>query len=241
MKKTLFAFLLFLALVLSLSACGSARPAQTETPAAEPQAAADAETPAEGNGQSAPSETAEPQAEVSETAEPAGEGVRQDGERYEGVIMLEGMEEKVPYEHIVNKTAGFEMDYDYESFARQSEADRECFVSVWDDPANPENYLEVRYDTGNAELVADVLIATLSQDYDIRQEYRELEGAGKCIHIAAEAIKGTNQMPEHLQYIYVIPASDGCRVATIHCFIAESEGFSRRFACMLDTLTLLEK
>ena len=71
MKKTLLAFLLSLALVLSLSACGSARPAQTETPAAEPQATADAETPAEGDGQSAPSETAEPQ--LTETAETAAE------------------------------------------------------------------------------------------------------------------------------------------------------------------------
>lgn len=51
MKKTLFAFLLSLALVLSLSACGSARPAQTEAPAAEPQATAGAETPAEDSGQ----------------------------------------------------------------------------------------------------------------------------------------------------------------------------------------------
>ena len=51
MKKTLFTVLLSLALVLSLTACGSARPAQSETPAAEPQAAADAETPAEDSGQ----------------------------------------------------------------------------------------------------------------------------------------------------------------------------------------------
>ena len=51
MKTTLFAFLLSLALVLSLSACGSARPAQTEAPAAEPQATAGAETPAEDSGQ----------------------------------------------------------------------------------------------------------------------------------------------------------------------------------------------
>ena len=51
MKKTLFTVLLSLALVLSLTACGSARPAQSETPAAEPQAAADAETAAEDSGQ----------------------------------------------------------------------------------------------------------------------------------------------------------------------------------------------
>lgn len=51
MKKTLFAFLLSLALVLSLSACGSARPAQTEAPAAEPQLTETAQTPAEDSGQ----------------------------------------------------------------------------------------------------------------------------------------------------------------------------------------------
>ena len=51
MKKTLFAFLLSLALVLSLSACGSARPAQTEAPAAEPQLTETAETAAEDSGQ----------------------------------------------------------------------------------------------------------------------------------------------------------------------------------------------
>ena len=96
--------------------------------------------------------------------------------------------------------------YDYENFVRQSDAKSERFVSVWDDPNAPENYIEVRSDTGNAELVADVIIATLSQDYDIRQEYRELERAGQCIHIAAEVIKGTDQMSEHLQYVYVIPA-----------------------------------
>ena len=51
MKTTLFAFLLSLALVLSLSACGSARPAQTETPAAEPQLTETVETPAEDREQ----------------------------------------------------------------------------------------------------------------------------------------------------------------------------------------------
>ena len=37
---------------------------------------------------------------------------RQDGERFEGVIILEGMEETVRYEHVRNDTVGFEMDYD---------------------------------------------------------------------------------------------------------------------------------
>ena len=166
---------------------------------------------------------------------------RADGERFEDVIMLEGMEETVQYEHVKSAAFGFEMDYDYENFVRQSDAKSERFVSVWDDPNAPENYIEVRSDTGNAELVADVIIATLSQDYDIRQEYRELERAGQCIHIAAEVIKGTDQMSEHLQYVYVIPAPDSCRVVTEHCFAVDCEGLLRRFSYMLNTLSVVDR
>ena len=86
-----------------------------------------------------------------------------------------------------------------------------------------------------------MIIATLSQDYDIRQEYRELERAGQCIHIAAEVIKGTDQMSEHLQYVYVIPAPDSCRVVTEHCFAVDCEGLLRRFSYMLNTLSVVDR
>lgn len=214
------------ALVLSLTGCGKApaaqntAPAEAQTPAQETTPAA--ETPAESS--------AAPEAE----AFPA----RADGERFEDVIMLEGMEETVRYEHVKSAAFGFEMDYDYENFVRRSDADCERFVSVWDNAAEPENYIEVRSDTGNAELVADAIIARLSGDYEIRQEYRELARAGQCIHIAADIIKGTDRMPDHLQYVYVIPAADGCRVVTEHCFIADCEGLLRRFDYMLNTLTV---
>ncbi len=55
------------------------------------------------------------------------------------------MEETVRYEHVRNTALGFEMDYDFESFVRRSEPDRECFISVYDDPEAPENYLEVTF------------------------------------------------------------------------------------------------
>ena len=60
------------------------------------------------NSKKAP-EHAEPQVK-----EPAIETGRQDGERFETTIILEGMEEKVRYEHIRDEALGFEMDYDYE-------------------------------------------------------------------------------------------------------------------------------
>lgn len=226
MKKTVVMIMLIAALALSLTGCGKA-------PAAQNTAPAEAQTPAQETTPTAETPAAKPEAE----AFPA----RADGERFEDVIMIEGMEETVQYEHVKSAAFGFEMDYDYENFVRQSDAKSERFVSVWDDPNAPENYIEVRSDTGNAELVADVIIATLSQDYDIRQEYRELERAGQCIHIAAEVIKGTDQMSEHLQYVYVIPAPDGCRVVTEHCFAVDCEGLLRRFSYMLNTLSVVDR
>ena len=227
MKKELLAILLSLALVLSLPACSSAPAEENEKPA-EPQATEAAQAPEETE-QTAPSEAPEI------PAKPA----RQDGERFEDVIMLEGMEETVHYEHIRNEALGFEMDYDYERFTRHTEEDREWFVSVWDDPANPENYLELTRSSEDAETAAAAISEELSKEFDITTVTRELDGAGSCIRIEASVIKGTNQMTEQLQAVYIIPAPDGCRIATAHSFIAESEGFYRRFDYMLNTLLVL--
>lgn len=227
MKKAVVTLTIIAALVFSLAGCGNFRAAESEAPAGEPQVTADVQIPAEDLEQPTPSETDEPG--------------RQDGERFETVIVIEGMEETVQYEHIRNETAGFEMDYDYESFVRHSEAERECFVSVWDDPENPENYLEVTYDTGNAELVADAINAALSNEYDTLIDYYELDRAGSCIRIEASVIKNTNLMAEQLQTVYIIPASDGCRVAVAHYSIESAEGFGRRFSYMLRTLAVLDR
>ena len=235
MKKTGFTFVIT-ALLLSLAACGTVPPAGTNAPAAEPQSAAAIETPDARGGQTAQAPTDRP-----ESPEPTTEACRQDGERFETVIMLEGMEETVRYEHIVNESAGFEMDYDYESFVRQSEASRELFLSVWDDPADPVNYLEVRYDTGSAELVSDAVSADLSRKFDRVRETREVDRAGICICIEASARKGAGNMADALQTVYIIPASVGCRVATAHFAVEAAEGFGRRFDYMLHTLSVIEK
>ena len=97
------------------------------------------------------------------------------------------------------------------------------------------------YDEVYAELVAEVISAALSDEYDVFSEYRELDFAGRCIYLEASALKGTNQMAEQLQSIYIIPASDGCRVATAHYSIESAEGFGRRFANMVNTLSVLDR
>ena len=227
MKKTILSLLLAAAMMLSLAACGAVPATQNETPAAETES----QTTASDDGQII----------VEESSETPTQDERQDGERFEAVIMMEGMEETVRYEHIRREDLGFAMDYDYENFVRQSEGERERFVSDWDDPANPENYLEVSYDTGNANLVADVLSAGLSDVYDLLQDERELDNGVKCLRIEASVIKGTNQMADRIQEIYIIPAGSGSIVARAYYAIEGAEGFGRRFAYMVRTLNTLER
>ena len=180
----------------------------------------------------------EPQAASSGPA--AGPG-RQDGERFEAAIVIEGMEETVLYEHIRNETVGFEMDYDCEQFTRQSRSDRERFVSVWDDPDEPTNYIEVTYSPQDANAAAASVGETLSADYEIVTEPWELDRAGSCIRIDASEVKGGGYMPDLLQTVYIIPARDGSRIAAAHCTAESAEGFGRRVAYMMDTLAVVDR
>ena len=215
MKKSIIAWIILAAMTLSLAACG-APAAGNAAPAAETQDQA----PAADDGQII----------VEETPETEAREERQDGERFEAVIILEGMEETVRYEHIRREDLGFRMNYDYENFLRQREADRERFVSDWDDPENPENYLEVTYDPGDPAQVADAVSASLSQEYDLLWEERELDSGLSCTYIEASVIKGTNQMADHLQAVYIIPAGSGSIVAAAHYAAEAAEGLGRRFA-----------
>ena len=47
-------------------------------------------------------------------------------------------------------------------------------------------------------------------------------------------------MPDQLQMVYIIPAADGCRIATTHYYIVGAEGFGRRFACIMHTLSVID-
>lgn len=166
---------------------------------------------------------------------------RQDGERFEETILLEGMEETVRYEHVRNDTIGVELDYDYERFARHREAGRECFVSIYDLPAAPENYLEVTYSPQDADTAAASVRKALSQEFELLEHVRELDRAGSCIYIEASELKGTGRMADQLQAVYIIPAADGCRIAAAHYSIEGAEGFGRRFHYMMNTLAALPR
>ena len=221
MKRNFLTLLLSLTLALSLAGCAFSRPVQSAAPTAEP--AGSAEEPAD-----------------SEPADVVVETGRQNGERFEKIILLEGMEETVKYEHVVSEAAGFEIDYEYENLVRRSEADRELFLSAWDDPAQPVNYLEVRYDTGNAELVASALNAGLAASYDTTLKETDLDRAGRCLRIEASQVKGGG-LANQLQTVFIIPAAEGCRIATAHYSREAAEGFGHRFHSMLQTLSVIDR
>jgi len=164
---------------------------------------------------------------------------RQDGERFEAVIIIEGMEETVQYEHVRNEMLGFEMDYEYESFVRHTESVCDRFTSIYDDPDDPQNYFEVSYSADDADSIAASVRSSLSDDYEIIQESYTLERAGNCIRIDASAVKGGGWMPDQLQMVYIIPAADGCRIATIHYASEGAEGFGRRLSYMMNTFEII--
>lgn len=186
-----------------------------------------------------PAETEEP-IETEEPAETTAAPELQDGDCYEAVIMIEGMEETVKYQHVRNETAGFQMDFDYENFVRRSESDRECFVSVYDDPKNPENYLEVSYSPEDASAVVAAVCETLSADYEILKDPFTLGDISNCTKIDASAAADGSGTPDILQAVYVIPAADGCRVARMHYSFEGGDGFGNRLASMVETISVMD-
>lgn len=174
------------------------------------------------------------------SSENEGEAGRRDGERFEETIMLEGMEETVRYEHVRCGAVGFGMDFDYELFERRSEPDRELFVSTYDDPEDPQNYLEVTFSAGDADSVSASVCEAISDEYEFSTEPDMLERAGSCIRIDASRSKDGG-MPDLLQTVYIIPADRGCIVAAAHFTLESAEGFGVRMRGMMDTLAVIDR
>lgn len=161
------------------------------------------------------------------------------GERFEGTVPLEGTEQTVHYEAIRNDALGFEMGYDYENFVRQSEADCERFISVWDNPDNPEIYLEITHSSDDAETTAASIAETLSAQYNVSRWEYPLDRAGDCIDLRGEVDKEGQMSIWELQMVYIIPADDGCFVAWGHYTQESAEGCGARFRGMMHTFAVL--
>ena len=158
---------------------------EAETDKAQDAALQDAsasETQTENVQEEVPATESEPEKEEGSVIS------RKDGERFEETITLEGMEEKVKYEHVLSSALGFEIDYDYESLVRKSEPDRERFISVYDDPENPDNYLDIKNVPENVEAALASVTDDLSNDYEIITEEYVLDNAGSCTRVDASDV-----------------------------------------------------
>ncbi len=208
--------------------------AAKETVAEETAAGAEAKNPDE-----TADETPEAEADSGNTGATADTG-RADGERFEEIIMLEGMEEPVGYEHAKSDALGFELDFEYDYFVRHSEADREYFVADGEDPADPWNYFEIKYNQANANMAADAMSAVLSDAYDtVESEEYTLDQAGQCICISASGAKDGKAPFGSLQNVYIIPTGEGSLVAEVHCTLESAEGYGSRALYSLNTLSLI--
>ena len=163
----------------------------------------------------------------------------QPGEHFEGTVTLEGTEQTVHYEAIRNDALGFEMGYDYENFVRHSEADCERFISAWDNPDNPEIYLEITHSSDDAETTAASIAETLSAQYNVSRWEYTLDRAGDCIDLRGELDKEGQMSIWELQMVYIIPADDGCFVAWGHYTQESAEGCGARFRGMMHTFAVL--
>ena len=167
---------------------------------------------------------------------------RQDGERFETTVMVEGMEESVGYEHVRSEALGFELDYDYEMLERFSEGERERFLARGEDPEDPWNYFELRAVPGGSEAVTAALSANLADAYDkVEASPYTLAGAGACTLLDASGAKEGKALSGSLQSVYVIPAGERCLVAAVHCTMESAGGFGVRVSQILNTLTLIGK
>lgn len=164
----------------------------------------------------------------------------QAGDRYEGTVMMDGMEETVRYEQIRNDTLGFEMGYDYDRFERHSEPDRERFILKDEDPAHPEVYLEITRSADDAETTAASIGEALSQEYGITSGEYVLDQAGNCIVINADTDKTGQMTMDLLQVVYIIPAGDGCLVAWGHNTFDSADAFGALYRSMMHTFAALD-
>lgn len=206
----------------------SAEETTTATTAAE-------ETAAEAISEVLDQETESEPEVVIETEYESPTGMK-DGDQFEATIMLEGMEETVTYSHVINSGVGFEMDYESDSLNRISEANKETFVSVYEDQSNPQIYLEVKHDSGDAASVAAATSELLSGSYELTQDTLALDNAGSCTWLKGSSTSGEGSIVK----IYIIPAGNGSVVATAHYTAESEEGWGSRFAEMVKTIIIID-
>lgn len=162
-----------------------------------------------------------------------------DGFRFESSVWLEGMEEKVQYEHAISLNAGISIDYDYGMFTRMTGEASETFVSVYDDGAQPKNYIAISASPADGETMKGIIEAYLKQTFgSILTEQTDVGPFTGCTRFTASNPITDDFSADSVTVQYVIPANDGSRLVELYYTVETAEGFGSRMEQMLDTLQL---
>lgn len=214
--------------------------AESEAPSteAESKEAESKEVESKEENEATTTEAQEPAGET-ETKESSNDAVvkRQVGDRYEEVIVFQGVEEKITFERIANETVGFEMDYDCGNFSRKSDENGDVFALNFDGSY----YMEVTSKNETADAIATSISEELSKNYDVYKSETELNFVGNCTMIHADIKTVDQETLDELQTVYIIPAADGCYVATAHYGYDSSDYYGKLFSMMADSFSIIEK
>ena len=191
------------------------------------------------------SEETTTEAETSEetsVSEDEGTGLK-DGDRFQGTIMIEGMEEQVNYEHVIDKKIGVELDYEYEYLAKSSENDTLVFTSVYDDAENPRNYLEISFSPETDISLIEAYSPELAKDYEevTATDFQNASSTDVPTQLDAFVSKGEAEPADSLQRIYIIPVDGGCIVGVAHFTVESAEGFGNRFGTIMRSLVVTDR
>ena len=177
--------------------------------------------------------------EIVTSEEESEESGRADGERFDQLIMVEGEEATVGFEHVKNAAIGYEMDFDYEILKRRKGDGVDRLISVYDDEENPVNYLEVTFAEGTEEAVGTQITEELLQEHRIVVSSGELDNGEVITVIDATGAKEDGVMSDKPEIVYIISANGGCIVATAHFSRDAVEGFGSRFATVVRTINVI--
>ncbi len=236
--------LLAMAMLFSLAGCGKTETQESDVQQTETSDAQNSEKDSTAEGETNNSETSGEAETGSETTEESiFEGLTdlRDGDRFEKTIMIEGTEVTVQVEHAINRAVGFELDYEYEDLQRRVEGNLETFLSVYDDPEHPWNFLDIVFFEGDVAETTEQVVAELEGDYEsVETEDGELENAGACTLVHASGDKTSDPIPGALVTVYIIPRGNGCIVASAHCTYESAGGFGKSFDAMMNSLMVIE-
>lgn len=167
----------------------------------------------------------------SQTTEPELTGIHtahKSGDRFETIIMLEGMEEPAMAEHFVNPNGVYCIDYFYEDFELVEDSNGESFLWRGFDGGDILGYMCLRVTPGlKAADQARLICLRMNAD------------AQNVTFAGYDALEISGYIGESYVTHYLFDTPRGCVEIEIACIIEGLEGIGARMHAMLATFEML--